>query len=67
MTAEFRAHPTANRGHASGLNALTLARDLHLVAIVDLFSRNVLSWRLSNSLDMEFSLEALGMALEGGR
>jgi putative transposase len=37
------------------------------VAIVDLFSRNVLSWRLSKSLDMEFSLEALGMALEGGR
>ena len=27
---------------------------LYLVAIVDLFSRNVLSWRLSNSLDTEF-------------
>jgi putative transposase len=24
---------------------------LYLVAIVDLFSRNVLSWKLSNSLD----------------
>jgi len=27
---------------------------LYLVAIVDLFSRNVLSWKLSNSLDTEF-------------
>ena len=27
---------------------------LYLVAIVDLFSRNVLSWMLSNSLDTEF-------------
>jgi len=26
---------------------------LYLVAIVDLFSRNVLSWKLSNSLDTE--------------
>ena len=40
---------------------------LYLVAIVDLFSRNVLSWKLSNSLDTEFCLEALDMALEGGR
>jgi len=39
---------------------------LYLVAIVDLFSRNVLSWKLSNSLDTEFCLEALEMALEGG-
>jgi len=40
---------------------------LYLVAIVDLFSRNVLSWKLSSSLDTEFCLEALEMALEGGR
>ena len=40
---------------------------LYLVAIVDLFSRNVLSWKLSNSLDTEFCLDALEMALEGGR
>jgi putative transposase len=39
---------------------------LYLVAIVDLFSRHVLSWKLSNSLDREFCLEALEMALEGG-
>ena len=40
---------------------------LYLVAIVDLLSRNVLSWKLSNSLDTEFCLEALEMALVGGR
>ena len=40
---------------------------LYLVAIVDLFSRNVLSWRLSNSLDTEFCLDAMEMAPEGGR
>jgi len=40
---------------------------LYLVAIEDLFSRNVLSLKLSNSLGTEFCLEALEMALEGGR
>jgi putative transposase len=37
------------------------------VAIVDLFSRHVFSWKDSNSLDTEFCLEALEMALGGGR
>jgi putative transposase len=36
---------------------------LYLVAIVDLFSRHVLRWNLSNSLDTEFCLEALEMVL----
>jgi putative transposase len=40
---------------------------LYLVAVVDLFSRHVLSWKLSNSLDTEFCLEALEMALASGR
>jgi putative transposase len=40
---------------------------LYLVAIVDLFSRNILSWKLSNSLDTEFCLDALEMALGAGR
>jgi transposase InsO family protein len=40
---------------------------LYLVAIMNLHSRHGLSWRLSNSLDTEFCLEALEMALEGGR
>jgi putative transposase len=37
------------------------------VAIVHLFSRPILSWKLSNSLDTEFCLEALDMALGSGR
>lgn len=37
------------------------------MAIVDLFSRNVLSWKISNSLDTEFYLDALAMALAGNR
>ena len=40
---------------------------LYLVAIMYLHSRHVLSWKLSNSLDTEFCLDALEMALEGGR
>ena len=40
---------------------------LYLVAIVDLFSRNILSWKLSTSLDTEFCLDALEMALESSR
>jgi putative transposase len=40
---------------------------LHWVAIVDLFARHVLSWRVSNSLDTEFCLEALELALARGR
>ena len=39
----------------------------YLVAIMDWFSRCVLSWRLSNSLDVSFCLEALEAALRGGR
>lgn len=40
---------------------------LYLVAIMDLFSRNVLSWKLTGSLDTEFCLDALEMALAAGR
>lgn len=36
---------------------------LYLVAIMDWFSRRVLSWELSNSLDTSFCLEALDRAL----
>jgi len=36
---------------------------LYLVAIVDLFSRNVLNWKPSNSLDTQFCMDALEMAL----
>jgi len=39
---------------------------LYLVAIMDLFSRNVLSCKLSNSLDTQFCMKALEMALASG-
>ena len=37
---------------------------LYLVAIIDWYSRKVLSWRLSNTMDVHFCLEALDEALE---
>lgn len=37
---------------------------LYLVAVMDWYSRRVLSWRLSNSLDAEFCVAALEEALE---
>ena len=37
---------------------------LYLVAVMDWASRKVLSWRLSNTLDASFCVEALGEALE---
>jgi putative transposase len=40
---------------------------LYLVAIMDWYSRYVLSWRLSNTLDGAFCLEALNEALERSR
>ncbi len=39
---------------------------LYLVVIIDWFSRYVLSWRLSNSLDVYFCIEALDDALGKG-
>ena len=40
---------------------------LHLVAIMDWFSRYVLSWALSLTLEVDFCIEALGGALRRGR
>ena len=36
---------------------------LHLVAIIDWYSRRVLSWRLSNTLDSSLCVDALEEAL----
>ncbi len=36
---------------------------LYLIAVIDWYSRKVLSWRLSNSLDVDFCVEALQEAL----
>jgi putative transposase len=39
---------------------------LYLVAFLDLHSRYILSWRISNSLESAFCIEALEMALKQG-
>ena len=39
---------------------------MYLVAVMDWYSRHILSWRLSNSMDADFCVEALDSALEGG-
>lgn len=39
---------------------------LYLVAILDWYSRYVLAWKLSNSLESAFCREALGAALQSG-
>jgi putative transposase len=40
---------------------------MYLAAIIDWYSRYVLAWRLSNTLDGSFCLEMLDEALAGGR
>lgn len=39
---------------------------VYLVAVMDVYSRYILSWRLSNSLSLSFCMEALEEALELG-
>ncbi len=40
---------------------------MYLVAVMDWFSRYVLSWKLSNTLDGAFCLDALHQALQNGK
>ncbi len=40
---------------------------IYLVAVLDLFSRYVLSWKLSNNLESDFCLQALNGALAFGK
>ena len=49
---------------ASDITYIPMRRGfLYLVAVMDWFSRYVLAWRLSNTLDVDFCLEALDEAL----
>lgn len=53
-----------NKAWASDITYIPMARGFcYLVAIMDLASRKVLSWRLSNTLDTSFCIEALEEAL----
>jgi putative transposase len=50
---------------ATDITYIPMARGFgYLVAIIDWYSRRVLSWRLSNTLDSGFCVEALQEALE---
>lgn len=54
-----------NQVWSTGITYIRLKQGfLYLAAITDWFSRYVPSWRLSNSLDVHFCLEALGDALK---
>ncbi len=56
-------HP--NQVWASDITYIGLPQGhVYLVAIVDLYSRKVLSWRLSNSMDPSFCVAALKEAIE---
>jgi transposase InsO family protein len=51
--------------YALSLTLLPMAKGfLYLVAIIDWYSRKVLSWRLSNTMDTSFCIEALEDALQ---
>ncbi len=57
-----------NQVWAADITYIPMARGfLYLVAIIDWYSRCVLSWRLSNTLDADFCVEALEEALRKGR
>jgi len=54
-----------NQVWASDITYIPMARGfVFLVAIIDLYSRRVLAWRLSNTLETSFCVEALHEALE---
>jgi putative transposase len=54
----------ANQAWATDITYIPMAHGFcYLVAIMDWYSRRVLSWRISNTLDTEFCVEALEEAL----
>jgi putative transposase len=56
-----------NQVWATDITYVPLSRGfMYLVAVIDWHSRYVLSWRLSNSLESSFCMEALEAALELG-
>jgi len=57
-----------NQVWSSDITYIRMARGwLYLVVVMDWFSRYVLSWRLSGSLEGDFCRDALSEALRGGR
>ncbi len=65
---DLKENTTVDQVWATDITYIPLQKGfLYLVATMDLDSRHVLSWKLSNSLDTEFCLEALEMTLSSGR
>jgi putative transposase len=57
-----------NQDWAADITYIPITRGfLYLVAIINWYSRYVLSWRLSNTLDADFCVEALQEALRKGK
>jgi len=57
-----------NQAWAADITYIPMARGfLYLVAIMDWYSRYVVAWRLSNTLDAGFCVEALEEALSKGK
>jgi len=57
-----------NQVWAADITYIPMARGfLYLVAIMDWYSRHVVAWRLSNTLDADFCVEALAEALGKGK
>ena len=57
-----------NQAWAADITYIPMARGLlYLVAIIEWYSRYVLCWRLSNTLDAGFCVEALEEALKKGK
>ena len=55
----------ANQAWASDISYIPMAKGfMYLVAIMDWYSRRVLSWRVSNTVDTDFCIEALEEALQ---
>ena len=73
---EGRVHPyllekakitRANQVWAADVTYIPMARGfLYLVAIMDWYSRYVVAWRLSNTLEADFCIDALAEALGQG-
>ena len=56
-----------NQAWCADITCIPMQRGfMHLVAVMDWATRFVLSWRLSNSMDAGFCLDALHAALQGG-
>jgi putative transposase len=56
-----------NQVWSSDITYIRLSKGfVYLVAVMDWFSRYVLSWRLSNTLDTQFCIDALDVALQKG-